>query len=187
MTTPAKKRVATRKRRSGVAEKRLGDRRPPARRPVVGWREWVHLPDLASPSIRAKLDTGARSSSLHATDVEPFRRRGESWVRFRIRPRSEAGSRSVRCEAPSLGVRRVRSSTGVVQRRHVVRTRLRLGEVAWEIEVTLSDRAEMGYEMLIGRTALHRRFVIDPARSYVLGRPARSARKKPKKTQDEEE
>ncbi len=171
-----------------VADTKARNRRrtqPAARRrkerPVIGWREWASLPDLRIPAIRVKIDTGARSSSLHATRLSTFERDGQVWVRFRFRPRAEKGVVWSWCEAPSVGTRNIRSSTGDLQRRHVIVTALRLGGETWPIEVSLADRQEMGFEMLVGRTAVRRRFLVDPGRSYLAenplgGPPARARR-----------
>ncbi len=175
------------------AKARIGRRREPARvrrrdRAVIGWREWVGLPGLRIAAIRAKVDTGARSSSLHATRMSTFERDGQIWVRFRFRPRVEKGVPGRWCEAPSLGTRKIRSSTGDLQRRHLIVTDLTLGAETWEIEVSLADRQEMGFEMLVGRTAVRRRFLVDPGRSYLAGSPRETQRSPaPRNNADEEE
>jgi hypothetical protein len=138
---------------------------------IVGWREWVRLPDLGDFSIKAKIDTGARSSSLHAFDVETFRRRGVLFVRFRIHPRQRSIKKSLRSEARVLEFRAVRSSSGHLTMRPVIRTDLELFGQRWPIELTLANRDEMGFRMLLGREALRRRLIVDPGRSYVAGKP----------------
>lgn len=134
---------------------------------VVGWREWVALPDLGIPAIKAKLDTGARSSALHAFDVEHVRRHGKRMVRFGVHPYQRDAERQVFCEAELLDERRVRSSSGEVQVRPVVAARVGLLERFWTIELTLTNRDEMGFRMLLGRAAMRRRFLVDPGRSYL--------------------
>lgn len=151
-------------------------------RPVIGWREWASLPDLRIPAIRVKIDTGARSSSLHATRLSTFERDGQIWVRFRFRPRVEKGVAGRWCEAPSVGTRNIRSSTGDLQRRYVIVTALRLGDETWPIEVSLADRQEMGFEMLVGRTAVRRRFLVDPGRSYLAESPLGKRTRRAKRT-----
>ncbi|GAA5151741.1 RimK/LysX family protein [Microbacterium pseudoresistens] len=149
---------------------------------LTGWREWVALSEVGIPWIKAKIDTGARSSSLHATNAEEFDRGGAPWVRFDVQPwqRSEA---LVTVEAPVLDRREVRSSSGHAQSRLVVLLEVTLVGRAIEAEVTLSDRTEMGFRMLIGREALRRGFLVDPARSFLGGKPPKSARRAPRAPQ----
>ena len=145
------------------------------RRPqVVGWRERVSLPDLGIKLIKCKVDTGARTSSLHAFDVETFERNGEPWVRFGVHPVRRNDETEVRCEAEVLGERSVTNSGGASEHRVVIRTRLRLGAQEWPIELNLTDRSTMGYRMLLGRTALHHRYWVDPSSSWLQGRPQKN-------------
>lgn len=137
---------------------------------VIGWREWIALPDLGVPRIKAKVDTGARSSALHAFAVERFRRGGKSMVRFQVHPIQRNDRDVVSAEAEMLEERNVRDSGGHLERRPVIRTIVRLPGREWKIEVTLTNRDEMGFRMLLGREALTRRFVIDPARSFLAGK-----------------
>jgi len=136
----------------------------------VGWREWVAFPALGITRIKAKVDTGARSSALHALDVERFERDGSPWVRFRVHPRQRDDDHEISCEAPLLDERRVKSSTGRVTERPVVVTDLEWMGERWEIELTLVRRDEMGFRCLIGRQAMKKRWIVDPARSYVGGK-----------------
>jgi hypothetical protein len=149
--------------------------RPRARRErtTVGWREWVALPDWGVMAIKAKIDTGARTSALHAFDIETIERDGASWARFAIHPWQDSAADMVTVEAPLVERRQVRSSSGAARVRPVVLTTVELAGHAVPIEVTLTRRDEMGFRMLIGRQALRRRYVVDPARSYVGGRPSR--------------
>jgi hypothetical protein len=140
-------------------------------RSLVGWREWVRLPDLGDFAIKAKIDTGARSSSLHAFDVETFRRRGVLYVRFRIHPRQRSVATTIPTEARVLEFRAVRSSSGHLTLRPVIRTELELLGQRWPIDLTLANRDEMGFRMLLGREALRRRLIVDPGRSYLGGKP----------------
>lgn len=144
--------------------------------PRVGWREWVGLHDLAIRSIKAKIDSGARSSCLHAFDIEPFERAGELWVRFEVHPIQRNDRLIKSCEARVFDRRRVRSSNGVASERFVIVTTLDLIGQRLPIELTLANRDAMGFRMLIGREAIRGRFLIDSGRSYLGGRPRKSRR-----------
>ena len=146
---------------------------------VVGWREWVALPDLGVDAVKVKVDTGARSSSLHAFDMETFRRGRRDWVRFSIHPLQRSTAESVVAEAQILEYREIRSSGGQETRRPVIVTPVRFLDQTWDIELTLSTRDTMGFRMLLGREAVRHRFLVDPGRSFYGGRPAI---KKPKNT-----
>jgi hypothetical protein len=152
----------------------------PAAKLVVGWREWVGLPVLGVTRVKAKIDTGARTSSIHAWDIEPFRKSGAAWVRFELRPLQNGDGARVACEAAVADERMVRSSSGHAEQRFVIATTLSLGETVWPIELTLARRDEMGFRMLIGRTALRRRAVVDPSRSFLCSRPATAPTKRRK-------
>jgi hypothetical protein len=136
---------------------------------VVGWREWVALPELGVPALKVKVDTGARSSSLHAFDVEEFDREGRRWLRFTIHPFQRDEQAAVVAEAALVEHRDVRSSNGDTERRPVIRTDLAIVGVRFGVELTLSRRDEMGFRMLLGRSAIRRRFLVDAARSYIGG------------------
>jgi hypothetical protein len=156
----------------------------PAKPPkvVVGWREWIALPGLGIPAIKAKIDTGARSSSLHAFDVESFERDGAAWVRFVVHPWQRDGNTTVPAEAPVLEFRHIRSSSGHITHRPVIQTEVELDGRRWPIELTLAARDEMGFRMLLGREAIRRRFLVDPGRSYMVSQPpANSPTKKHRK------
>ena len=145
----------------------------------IGWREWVALPDLGVTRIKAKIDTGARSSALHAFDLEHFRRRGHDMVRFAIHTLQRSSKRVIVAEAEMLDNRIVRSSNGVNALRPVILTRVELLGESWPIELTLASRDEMGFRMLLGRQAVRGRFLIDPGRSYLAGRPPRKPKPPP--------
>jgi hypothetical protein len=146
----------------------------------VGWREWVGLPEFQVAAIKAKIDTGARTSALHAYRIEPFRRAGALWVRFELQPLQRSQTVRVACEAPAVDERVVRNSGGVVERRFIVKTLVRLGDLAWPIELALANRNQMGFRMLIGRTALKGRALVEPGRSYLLGRGPAPLPRKPR-------
>lgn len=138
---------------------------------IIGWREWVALPDFNVDAIKAKIDTGARSSALHAFNLKRFRRRGKRMVRFEIHPIQRTSRQAVEVEAEVIEDRMVRSSNGKVERRPVIRTSVRMYNRDWEIELTLTSRDEMGFRMLLGRHALRGQFLIDPGRSLRAGYP----------------
>jgi hypothetical protein len=142
----------------------LGDRT------LIGWREWVHLPDLLDGGwIKAKVDTGARTSALHAWDLEHFDRDGRGWVRFSVHPRQHDDDHVVQAEARLLEDREIRSSNGEVEVRPVVLTTLALGAQRYAVELTLTKRDQMGFRMLLGRTGMARHLLVDPGSSYLLG------------------
>ena len=153
----------------------------PAKRPeptTLGWREWVALPTWNVAHMKAKVDTGARTSSLHAFGLEWFDRDGSPWVRFDVHPWQRSTADSVVAEAAVVATRDVRSSSGDVEHRPVVRTSIVLAGHAVSAEVTLTRRDEMGFRMLVGREALRHRFLIDPGVSYLGGRPDKSVRRR---------
>ena len=134
---------------------------------TVGWREWVELPELAIGPIKAKVDTGARTSALHAIDLEISERNGQPWVSFTYE--HEDGSVGARNEAPIEEFRDVTNSGGQSESRPVIKTPLKLGEVYKLVELTLTQRDNMAYRMLVGRTTLSSEFVVAPAESFMLG------------------
>ena len=146
---------------------------------TIGWREWISLPSLEIPWIKAKIDTGARSSSLHAIDVESFRRRGKSMVRFGVHPIQRDFTSVVLAEAEVLEYRWVRSSDGRSSERPVIVTPVAWADMVWDIELTLARRDEMGFRMLLGRQAVRGRFVVDAGRSY-YGKKPRTGQRKPR-------
>ncbi|MGF1605647.1 MAG: ATP-dependent zinc protease [Rhodothalassiaceae bacterium] len=136
---------------------------------VVGWREWIALPDLGVPRIKAKIDTGAKSSAIHAFRPQRFERDGAQWVRFAIHPVQEHRHPEILAEAPVVDERTVRSSNGQMETRLVVRTRIGLYGRSWPIELSLTNRDQMGFRMLVGRQALRHRCLVDAAASFVAG------------------
>lgn len=128
------------------------------------------LPEFKDARIKAKIDTGARTSAVHAWDIKPFEKDGVRWVRFELHPLQKNNAKRIFCEAPVVDERMVRSSNGQISKRFLIRTRLKLGNRIWPIDLTLSRRDEMGFRMLLGRTALSGRTLIDPSASYLCGR-----------------
>jgi hypothetical protein len=132
-------------------------------RPTLGWREWVSLPDLGIPRIKCKVDTGARSSALHAFYLEPYISGGTERIRFGIHPLQKRTDRECICTAVVLDQRIVTDSGG--------ETTVMLGDASWPIEITLTDRDTMRFRMLLGRTAIRNRYLVNPASSYLAGKP----------------
>jgi hypothetical protein len=137
---------------------------------VVGWREWI--PGLGVERIKAKIDTGARTSTLHAFDIELFKKAGneKDFVRFKVHPLQRQSRKIVQCEAELYDQRYVRSSSGHSSLRPVILTQLKVGSHLWEIELTLTNRDKMGFRMLIGRQAIRRHLLVHSGRSYILGK-----------------
>ncbi|PAP76144.1 ATP-dependent zinc protease family protein [Rubrivirga marina] len=142
---------------------------------TVGWQEWLAFPEMGLPAVRAKIDTGARTSALHAHDVEHVERDGETVVRFLVNPLFKGRKLAVPCEAPIVDEREVTSSNGHTELRIVVEAMLRLGLAAdapeWPVELTLTDRRGMRFPMLLGREAMSGRVLVDSGASFRLGRP----------------
>lgn len=137
---------------------------------ILGWEEWVSLPDLGLPAIKAKVDTGAKTSALHAHHIEPFGSPAAPMVRFAVHPRPGRTDIEITCSARVVGRRVVTSSNGEQENRYVIRTRLSVGGRDWPIEVTLSNRETMSYRMLLGREAIRRDVFVDPTASFVQPR-----------------
>lgn len=137
---------------------------------TLGWREWVCLPNFGIEDIKAKVDTGARTSALHAFEVQPFTRDDKPWVRFALHPLQNSTDYVVECEAPVIDRRTVRDSGGHSEMRYVIETTIVIGDSPVKAEVTLTDREIMKFRMLLGRTALKQGYLVDSSKSY-LSRP----------------
>lgn len=144
---------------------------------VIGWRARIDLPDFGLEGVQVKVDTGARTSSLHATHVRHFEKDGEPWVRFRVHTGKRGARVPSSVEAPLLDSRKIRSSNGAVEERLVIGTRITAMGLTWDAEVTLAKRGSMAFPMLLGRACLKRRFLVDSGRSYL--KPKSTDPKKP--------
>ncbi len=143
----------------------------------IGWREWLSLPELGIQHIKAKVDTGARTSALHAFALETFSEKGKSLVRFGIHPLQKNTEFELWCTAEVIDERMVSDSGGHQEKRYVIKTFAQLDKVRWPIEMTLTNRDSMKFRMLLGRTALAGRFTVDPGASYLCGKPGKFHRK----------
>lgn len=144
---------------------------------MLGWREWVGLPELAIPAIKAKIDTGARTSALHAFYIEPFVRDAKEYVRFGINLKRKQQRIEKECVAPIIDRRMVTDSGGRSEERIVIGTLIMIGSEHWPVEITLTNRDGMKFSMLLGRSALSERYQIDIGESYLSGKPDRETYK----------
>ena len=136
---------------------------------IVGSAEWCNLPQLNIPGIKARVDSGAKTSALHAVNITPFNKNGDPWISFDVHPLQNDGKTTIHCEAPILDKRKVKSSSGSSEVRFVIKTIINIADAAWEIEVTLANRDSMGYRMLLGRQAMSGRILVDPEESFLTG------------------
>ena len=136
---------------------------------TVGWREWLLLPELKLPWIKAKVDTGAKTSSLHAFCVEEFTKNDKAWVRFGIHPHQDDLETEIYCEAELLDKRNVSDSGGHTEERYVIKTDVVMADQRWPIEITLTNRDTMRFRFLLGRTAMRKKIIVNPDASFLLG------------------
>jgi len=136
---------------------------------IVGSEEWCSFPGLGVHAIKARVDSGAKTSSMHAFNIQKFNRDGESWVSFEVHPLQNNRTTVIRCERPVIDKRVVKSSSGVSETRYVVSATIKAGTDTWDIELTLANRDSMGYRMLLGREAMSGRVLVDPSLSFCLG------------------
>ena len=136
---------------------------------IIGWREWILLDELGLPPIKAKIDTGAKTSALHAFSVRSFKRKGELWVRFKIHPVQDDMNTVKTCEAPVIDQRVVSDSGGHKQKRYVIQTIMQMGNTRIPVEMTLTNRDNMKFRALIGRRALEGQYLVDSDASFNCG------------------
>lgn len=136
---------------------------------IVGSEEWCALPQINIPAIKARVDSGAKTSALHAVNITPYKKNGNPWVSFEVHPLQNDGKTTIHCEAPVFDKRRVKSSSGQSEKRFVIKIGISIAEDTWEIEVTLTNRDSMGYRMLLGRQAMSGKMLVDPEASLLLG------------------
>ena len=153
--------------------------------PIIGWREWVALPQLGIAYIKPKIDTGARSSSLHVSQIEEFQRGEALYVRFKVHPIQRNRSFGVKAEAEVLEYRNVASSSGQKSLRPVIVTEIQMLGQRWPIELTLANRDEMGFRMLLGREAIRGRFLVDAGNSFYAGKLKTKSKRKSRKRRPE--
>ncbi len=137
---------------------------------VLGWKEWIALPGLGIPAIKTKIDTGARTSALHTFDIETYSSRDQLMVRFRMHPLRKRKDIEIICEAPVVDQRIVKNSGGHPEERYIIETEAAVGDKKWSIEISLTNRDNMIFRMLLGRSALGKGFIIDPGSKYMTGR-----------------
>lgn len=133
---------------------------------IIGWREWVSLPDLGVEEIKVKVDTGAKTSSLHAFDIKKYKRDGKEFIKFSIHPNQDSSKNVKICRARILEYRKVKSSNGQSELRPVILTNLELLGEKWPIEITLTNRDEMGFRMLLGRASIKNKFLVNVGKSF---------------------
>ena len=141
----------------------------PQNKIILGSEEWCSFPELGIPAIKARVDSGAKTSALHAINIIPFTKEGVNWVKFDINPIQNNLKTVIHCEALLIDKRIVKSSSGYREQRYVIQTNINIGNDSWPIEMTLTNRDSMGFRMLLGREAMSGRILVDPEQKYLLG------------------
>ncbi len=139
---------------------------------ILGSEEWCSFPELGIPTIKARVDSGTKTSAMHAINIAPFIKNDANWVKFDINPIQNNIKTIIHCEAPLVDKRIVKSSSGYREHRYVIQTHLKIGDAKWPIEMTLTNRDSMGFRMLLGREAMSGRVLVDPEQKYLLGQPS---------------
>ncbi len=137
---------------------------------LIGWQEWCALPKLHLPAIKAKIDTGAKTSALHAYDIRPFHRHGELFAHFKVHPLQRREDLEIECTAHVIDHRVIMNSGGYKELRYVIRTDILLGTLKWEIDISLTNREPLAFRMLLGRDALAHHFLIEPGKKLYQGK-----------------
>lgn len=150
-----------------LSKKTLSDKKD---KMLIGCQEWCALPKLHLPAIKAKVDTGAKTSALHASDIKPFHRQGELFVHFMVHPLQRNTLKEQLCTALVIDQRLVMNTGGQKEQRYVILTTIELGGLSWEIEVSLTNRESLAFRMLLGRDALKGHSLINPGRTFIQGR-----------------
>ena len=146
----------------------MPDPRPPL---LIGACEWVALPQLGIGPLRARVDTGARSCALHATNQEVFEKDGQDWVRFVVHLGFDGARKCQQCAAPLVGLRRVKNTSGEIEERFTINTAILIGDYQWEVDITLTNRERMRYRMLLGRQAMKHHAIVYPGHTFLQGKP----------------
>ncbi len=134
---------------------------------TIGWREWVALPELGVNKIKVKVDTGARTSSIHAFDMEIYTRAGQDYVKYKLHPNQKDIKKTISCKSKVIEYRSIRSSNGAIEHRPVILTDISVFGLTWPIEITLTNRDEMGFRMLLGRASIKNMFLVNPGKSFL--------------------
>ena len=146
---------------------------------IVGREEWCSFPEIGIPAVKCRVDSGAKTSALHAVNITPFKKNGVSWIKFDVHPLQNDEETTINCESPVYDKRKVKSSSGNSELRFVIKTTLSITEETWDIEVTLTNRDNMGYRMLLGREAMIGKMLVDPEANCLLGQPTKKLLKQP--------